>query len=348
MIEVQHGGLLSTVQDAGAPDWLRLANGMVGNSPHAPVIECFAGRLTFIVLESAVRIACDGDGEIWLQKSDEATHSNPPGQGRRLRPWCSHFIEAGNRVQIRSTGIYRLALIAIHGLDVPNHLGSAATYAKAGLGGLNAGHPLRAGDRLHHAPAAPAPENGLAPWPLQAKGTAQSAPDTVTLRAVRGPQVDAFDDAAYAAFFGEHFQLTQDCDRMGARLKGHSIVHRNPARRDIVSDAIIPGSVQVPGNGQPIIMLADAHTAGGYPKIATVLSIDLVWLGLARPETNVQFVEVDAEEAVTMTRQHEMALLKHLASQTIQEDSWLDETALYQENLIDGVTDGNHETQSER
>ena len=200
---------------------------------------------------------------------------------------------------MRATGAGRTAILAIGGLAVEPVHGSASTYPRAGLGGLD-GRALAAGDVLPCTPAPPGPGLRIAPAALArleaallgtiADGSgagpcsgADGGPDGpddgpggtdapfATVRAVPGPQHDAFAPGALEALFAPAgWRVSAATDRMGARLEGVPLEHRDADSRDIVSDAIVPGSVQVPGTGLPICLLADAHTAGGYPKIATV------------------------------------------------------------------------------
>lgn len=126
---------------------------------------------------------------------------------------------------------------------------------------------------------------------------------------------------------------------MGARLEGPVIEHTSSSEKDIVSDAIIPGSVQIPGNGQPIVLLADAQTIGGYPKIATVISCDLPKLALCRSGQHFRFISVDVDEAVNLAHDAQNTLSRLLADIVPVSSAYVDSAALYEQNLIDGVFD---------
>src|SRR5690606_12426517 len=115
------------------------------------------------------------------------------------------------------------------------------------------------------------------------------------LRVIEGPQADHFTDDARHAFFAKPFTVTRDLDRMGMRLNGPALEHSNGA--DIVSDATVPGAIQVPGSGRPILLLNDCQTTGGYPKIATVISADLAAAGRLVPGAQIRFRKVGLEEA---------------------------------------------------
>jgi allophanate hydrolase len=112
-----------------------------------------------------------------------------------------------------------------------------------------------------------------------------------------GPQVEHFQPESVRAFLDSDYLVTPQMDRMGMRLQGTQLAHVTPAAADIVSDGVTPGAIQVPGNGQPIILLADCQTVGGYPKIATVISADLPRLGQLRPGHSVRFSALSAAEA---------------------------------------------------
>ena len=287
MFEILHAGLLSTVQDQGrkglrhlgipwsgvmVQPWQMLANALVGNDTNNTVIECFEGGFQG-VFHHATRIAVAAD--------DSATLTLSTGDADMpCQPFRSYDVERGTRLIIKSTGELRIAVLALTGLTVTKQLGSAATYTKAGLGGIK-GRALNKGDELVVSEA-------TGPL-LFAQKLAIPGLTSGELHAVPGPQDHHFSECALQVFFSSDYELTAEADRMGARLQGPAIEHLNAAARDIVSDAILPGSVQVPGNGQPIVLLADAHTAGGYPKIATVASVDLSALALARPGWRFRF-----------------------------------------------------------
>jgi allophanate hydrolase len=116
-------------------------------------------------------------------------------------------------------------------------------------------------------------------------------------RVILGPQDDHFTPEAIACLLGGDYAATAQSDRMGLRLEGQALAHRTPQSADIVSDGAVPGAIQVPGNGQPIVLLADCQTVGGYPKIATVISADLPRLAQIRPSQAIRFAAVDASEA---------------------------------------------------
>jgi allophanate hydrolase subunit 2 len=165
------------------------------------------------------------------------------------------------------------------------------------------------------------------------------APADQPIRVVLGPQQKSFRKEAFANLLDAEFRVSNDTDRMGMRLDGPVLRHRRGW--DIVSDAIATGSIQVPGSGQPIVLLADHQTTGGYPKIATVISADLPRLGRCRPGDPLRFVSVELEAAEDMCREAEREFAKLVgALEPAPSEIELDIESLYGANLISGVTAG--------
>lgn len=298
-IEVLDGGMLTTVQDLGRvgaqkygvpvsgamDDWsLRAANRLVGNPDGAACLEMtLVGPL----------LRFDGRGVVALTGADLGAALN----GRPVAPWQSVAVEAGCELSFagRRDGL-RAYLAAAGGIDVPVVLGSRSTSARSTLGGFE-GRPLRAGDRV--------PIGGIDP---RTAGPGRRLPRHIvpsyghapTLRVVMGPQDDAFTDEGIRTFLTEAFTLSPQSDRVGCRFLGPRIAHR--AGADIVSDGTAFGSVQVPGEGLPIVLMADRGTAGGYTKIATVASADLPLLAQATPGDRVRFAAIGVDEAQALLR----------------------------------------------
>ena len=315
----RHGYRHLGVPLSGALDaeYLAIANALVGNPLSMAALEM---RLVGPRLRAAVplTIALAGDCEAHIEDTQ--------GQRRAARSWNSHNPGLGETLVITKItgGIGYLAIGG--GLDLPLVLGSCSTYARAGLGGLN-GRGLRGGDRLSVRSQAHTPPLRL-PRPPQAI--------TGPIRVLAGPQREHFTKDAWAQFIGSDFTVSREADRMGLRLDGPPLEH-NPARgADIVSDAVTPGVIQVPGDGRAIILLADCQTVGGYPKIATVIGADLPRLGHALPGTVLRFVEVDIGQSLAARRRAAEALTASIASM-VPGGAEIDLDALYDANLIDGV-----------
>jgi allophanate hydrolase len=296
---------------------MRIANALAGRAGNAPVIECFDGGLHVAARGGAVRLAVAGDAELEIEGAD----------GRRpLAPWRSLTLADGESLRIRRMGSGRIAMVAVAGLEPPAVMGSASTYARAGLGGSD-GRALAAGTRLALGEAGAGSGERVLPRPPEA--------DASPIRIVPGPQADHFIGTALAALLGGDYRVTAEADRMGIRLEGAPLQHAGAA--EIVSDATVPGSIQVPGSGQPIVLLADAQTAGGYPKIATVIGADLGRLAALRPGQRLRFAAVSAAEGARIAHAAEAATRALVAAIRPLPADGIDLAALYTSNLVDGV-----------
>ncbi|MBS0317036.1 MAG: biotin-dependent carboxyltransferase family protein, partial [Proteobacteria bacterium] len=209
--------------------------------------------------------------------------------------------------------------------------GSRSTYARAALGGVR-GRALAAGDLLGCAGAIGGVGNALVEFrapPL----TYADGP----IRVVPGPQLDHFTEAALEAFHAQPFRVTPDSDRMGLRLEGPLLAH-SALGADIASDGVTPGAIQVPANGQPIVLMADCQTVGGYPKIATVISADLPRLAHLRPGAVLRFERVDLAEAAAARAERAERLAQWVSRiERFRPPGVIDEAALYQGNLVSGM-----------
>jgi len=175
------------------------------------------------------------------------------------------------------------------GIEVPKVLGSRATDLRAVLGGHH-GRSLRAGDILPIGTASTAPisEKWHVSWPH---------PDGrfIELRYLRGIQADWFSEEAHCLFSGKFYEISPISNRTGTRLKGDKLELKEP--REMVSQPVVCGSVQVPPDGQPIVLMSERQTVGGYPQIGHIISADMPKLARAWPGTKVRFREVDLDEA---------------------------------------------------
>lgn len=329
-LEVVSPGAYASLQDLGRrgyrrvgvpwagaldPRLMRIANALVGNAENTAVIECFDGGLQLAARGGAVRLAVAGDTVVEVERG---------GERQRLSAWRSLTLAEGEQLRLRRLDNSRIAVIAVEGLVLPQVLGSVSTYARAGLGGLD-GCALAAGAKLPAATPSARHEQMLARPPKAVAGA---------IRVIAGPQADHFSDEALAALVDGDYRVSTDADRMGLRLDGPVLAHRGAA--EIVSDATVPGSIQVPGSGQPIVLLADAQTAGGYPKIGTVISADLPRLAATRPGQALRFAWVDAAQGEALAREAEAETLALLASLSPLLMGGIDEAALYGGNLLSG------------
>lgn len=331
-LEIVSAGAFASLQDGGrhgfrriGVPWagvldrrlMRIANALAGRDEDAPVIECFDGGLHVVAHGGAVKLAVAGDAVVEV---------NGPDGRRQLAPWRSVTIADGEALRIRKMGSGRIAMVAVVGLALPAVMGSASTYVRAGLGGVN-GRALAAGTRLAL--------NDADAWGSDRVLTQPPAADERPIRLVPGPQADHFSAAALEALVGGDYRVTAEADRMGIRLEGTKLEHVGAA--EIVSDATVPGSIQVPGAGQPIVLLADAQTAGGYPKIATVITADLGRLAALRPGQSLRFAAVSAAEGAQIARAAEAETRALIAAIRPLPADGIDLVALYTGNLVDGV-----------
>lgn len=297
---------------------LRLANLLVGNAEAEAGLEIMHMGPTLEVCADSVRAALAGGGAVEITGR---TQPVPAFQSMRLT--------RGERFRVTATGESATAYLAVEGgFDIPEIMGSRSTYARGGFGG-HCGRALAAEDVLPlRAPDVPERrELMLAREVLQ-------RPETI--RIVLGPQDDHFTDEAVALLSEAAYQVSRASDRMGMRLEGEALTHRD--RFNIVSDGIAPGAIQVPGDGLPIILLADRQTTGGYPKIATVISCDLPGLGRVRPGDRIGFRIVTLEQAAA-ARQEWRQWVSRLARSIKPAEAGMpaDERLLHSENIIDGV-----------
>ncbi|MDC7788749.1 biotin-dependent carboxyltransferase family protein [Rhodoplanes sp. TEM] len=311
---------------SGAMDRVALAaaNLLAGNPPETAALEIAYLGPTLVVEAESVRVAFAG-GSATVEVLDDT--GEPP---RKIPPLTSVRLVRGQRLRIGGLGGSVVGYLAVAGgFAVAPFLGSRATLMRAGLGGF-AGRALQAGDRLPLA-AAVAPLRDETTLP----DTTFPAPQRV--RVVLGPQDDHFSDAGVATFLGSTYKVSAATDRMGMRLDGPAIAHADGF--NIVSDGIAPGAVQVPGNGLPIVLLADRQTTGGYPKIATVISADLPALGRLAPGATLTFERVDLDAAVA-ARRALAAELAAMAARLVPAGGGVDIAArILSENLIGGVVD---------
>ena len=302
LLSVQEGGPLTTIQDAGRFGHLRvgiptsgpmdreaflLANRLVGNPDDAAVLECtlVGPRLE---LTDARLIAVTG------------ADMSPTVNGAAIPMWEAVPLKAGDVLRLGPARAGVRGYVAVAGgLDTPRVLGSRSTYVRGRLGGLG-GRALRKGDRLPLGAPAPARPRRLRAGRAPAYGT--EAEVAVTL----GPQDDRFTAAGIAALLEGPYELLPQSDRMGARLKGPFIEHTRG--HDIVSDGVPMGGIQVIGEGQPIVLLADRQSAGGYTKIATVCSFDLGRIAQLKSGGRLAFRRVTVAEAHAMLRDSVRAL----------------------------------------
>ena len=303
-ITVLNPGLLTTVQDQGRigyqqfgvsvsgvmdPRSAALANILAGNGQEEAVLECtmLGPQLRF---DRANVIAITG-GDL-----------GPTLDGQPVPGYTAVAVRAGQVLRFTAPKTGCRAFVAFAGgLDIPVTMGSRSTYMKAKIGGYQ-GRKLEKGDVIgFRAPVDTLPRMedrvlspGFVPKPVY------------TLRVVMGPQDDYFTDSGIDTFLSQTYTVTPEFDRMGCRLDGPAIAHKEGG--DIISDGIAFGAIQVPSAGTPIIMLGDRQTTGGYTKIATVITADFRTLAQLKAGDKARFVKVPVEYAQSLLLAQRSAL----------------------------------------
>jgi 5-oxoprolinase (ATP-hydrolysing) subunit C len=330
-LRIISAGAGTTLQDAGRHGYLRYgitaagpmdslahatANLALGNPPGATAIEVSIGGIELAAESAPLTIAVAG-GEFAIHVDN------------RLLPAGAVVatLEPGAVLKIRAGQSGAWCYVAVAGrFDLPQILGSHATHARTGVGGID-GRTLRADDRL---PVETADRSALplarivAPWLDRPPGI---------VRVVLGPQDDFFDEQQIAVFRDVPWTVSARADRMAFYLDGPTLTHARGY--NIVSDGIAMGAIQVPGNGRPLVLMADRQSTGGYPKIATVIGPDLGRLAQTRAGMQFRFEIVSVEEAVAARRAEAARLAQGVVLGPLVRSEFSPEFLLAV-NLIDG------------
>jgi len=272
---------LATIQDSGRTGWrkfgvptsgamdafaFRAANLLAGNDPNCAAVEIGLGDIILRALHDCViSVAGVGFGlsvYIW-----------------DFPLWSSYYVRGGWTIRLTKLDSGMWAYLAISGgVQTPPILGSSSTYLRGPFGGLD-GRQLQTGDVLR-AGTPSRPLNDLAARTLPEDARLQYS-DTPIVDVIMGPQEDYFTEESIAKFISHEYTVSPTSDRMGYRLEGGKLIHRD--KTELISEGMTMGAVQIPSNGQPIVMMADCPTTGGYPKIGTVASADLPLLAQCVP-----------------------------------------------------------------
>ncbi len=295
-LEIIEANGLATIQDTGRTGWrkfgvptsgamdvfaFRTANLLAGNDPNCAAIEIGLGDITFRALhDCVVSVAGAGFGlsvYIW-----------------DFPLWSSYYVRGGWMIRLNKLDSGMWAYIAISGgVQTPPILGSVSTYLRGPFGGLD-GRQLQAGDVLRSGPPS-RPLNDLAArtLPEHARPLYGNNP---TLDVIMGPQENYFTEESITTFLSSEYTVSTTSDRMGYRLEGAPLTHHN--KTELVSEGMTMGAIQVPSSGQPIVMMADSPTTGGYPKIGTVASADLPLLAQCVPgKSKIRFRKTTVAKA---------------------------------------------------
>lgn len=317
MISFIKPGMLSTIQDmgrnlhlaeavpqAGAMDNLsaRIANKAVGNTDNAAVIEFTYGNTEFRA-ETNILIAYSGKGATFLVEAQELPSERPI------------FVPAGTRIKLKNNQEGSRSYLAIAGgWKIPTLLGSKSTYLTAGFGGFE-GRAFQAGDQLTHKLQF---TNLTKAVYLQLESTHINYPtwsiagrllmpkDDKIIRIMPGPEFMWFKENSIIDFLAEPFCLSRESNRMGYRLEGKKIGLLK--KKEMLSTAVMPGTIQVAGDGSLIILMADCQTTGGYPRIAQVAAVDLPRCGQLKPGDCIYFEKISTQEAEMLYIEREKEL----------------------------------------
>ncbi|MCC6077090.1 biotin-dependent carboxyltransferase family protein [Pseudomonas sp. GCM10022188] len=301
---IERHGLLATLQDAGrfgvrhlgvgqggGADWIsqRWANWLLGNAPDAAVIEITLGGFSLVAEQDVCLALCGADLDAHLDDTP-------------LAPWRSFVIRKGQRLSLNQARLgLRAYLAAPGGFQAPAVMGSCATVVREGLGGLHRdGRPLAEGERLSW--------RGTSPAPREVPAERIPALDSrAPLAVVLGAQIGDFAGQSLFDAFNSDWTVDNRADRMGVRLLGPRLECRS---RDMVSEGIPLGAIQVPADGQPIVLLNDRQTIGGYPRLGALTPLAVARLAQCPPGSVLRLSPVGLEAAQRQQRQL-LALWQH-------------------------------------
>jgi biotin-dependent carboxylase-like uncharacterized protein len=328
-ISVEQPGMGVTAQDCGRtryralgvplsgaldPVQLAAANALAGAPEGSAGLEILLAAPRFRVEKGPLRVGLAGALSGLLTRAD--------GSQQKVAGWRGLVLQTGDLLALRLTrGPACLGFSG--GLDLPLVLGSRSTFLRAKFGGID-GRALVAGDLLRC--AATKGEEVAAPVFAHEEGP---------LRFIPGPQDENFTSEALAAFAATAWRVSADSDRMGMRLAGPKLSHR-PGLANIVSDGATPGAIQVPGDGQPIVLRADCQTSGGYAKIGCVISADVFRAAHFAAGDSVTFTAVDHQKAAEARQKLHAKFAKWREKITAVRQPW-DLEKLWSENLISGA-----------
>lgn len=303
-LKVLRGGMQTTVQDLGRrghrdagvplsgamdPFALRVANLLVGNLEGQAALE-----FTLVGPE--------------LEFLQDALVAVTGAECENVRSWRPLEVRAGERLDLGACVRGCRGYLAVSGgIEVEPVLGSRSTYLRGGWGGF-AGRALREGDRLKVlARVAARPTGTVSPfgWQIDQRILPAYSPKPM-IRAIRGSAPAEWGDLLFTA----EYKVTAQSDRMGLRLAGENLPRASAG--DLLSSAVVPGTVQVPPDGQPVILMADAQTIGGYPQVAHIITVDLPLVAQLRPGDALRFAEVSLEQAhrLALARDRAVAMLR--------------------------------------
>lgn len=276
---------------SGAADALslRVGNALVGNRPDAAGVEMTLVGGVFTVGTFATVAITGSDFTPVLE--------DHVGRSRPAPRWTAIAMQAGETIRLGPTRSGARCYLCVRGgIDVPNVLASRSTHVLTRLGGHH-GRPLRAGDELPIGAGVAGPARALRISPELVEDILARR----TLRTVPGPQFDRFSRTTVEAFHAAQWEITEEADRLGLRMRGPALARRDD--RQLPTEGVCLGAIQVPDGGQPILLFVEQQTTGGYCKIANVVQADLAAVGQLRPRDRVRFAPVTLQRARELARE---------------------------------------------
>ncbi|MDP4535752.1 biotin-dependent carboxyltransferase family protein [Alkalimonas collagenimarina] len=307
-IRIEQPGILSLLQDQGRfgqsqlglttggpadAEAFRWANALLGNTPGSCCIEISMGGLELTMLQPSRIAVCGAEMPLRINQQPKPL-------------WQSHPVQAGDIIELAmATAGLRSYLAVDGGFQLTPQFGSLSTVVREGIGGLDGGK-LKVGQQL-----AIGTHQNKPNWQLP-KSYRPDYQAPLKLRLIEGYQSDDFSIASKQRFYQHTFRISQQSDRMGYRLEGLAL---SSQRRSMLSEGICYGAVQVPPDGQPIVLLSDRQTLGGYPKLGSVLSLDCWQLAQRSAGTELHFEAISIEQAhntLHLAEQQFQRRLQHL------------------------------------
>ncbi|MGL6104870.1 biotin-dependent carboxyltransferase family protein [Romboutsia sp.] len=306
-IIIHNGGMYTTLQDYGRIGYqdsgfsvcgamdkkaLTIANILVGNDEFEAGLEATLVGPTIEFTKNNIIAVTGGD-------------LSPKINGKNIEMYKAILVKSKDILSFESAKAGARAYISFSGgLEIPLVMGSKSTNVKCSMGGYK-GNTLKQGDFIKFN----SPKEYLPNFLSRKISNEEIYENNITLRVILGPQDDAFTKKGIETFFSKEYEITKEFDRMGCRLDGPVIEHKESA--DIISDGIVLGSIQVPSHGKPIIMLSDRQTTGGYTKIGTVVSVDIHKLAQGKVGDRIQFEQIDIDKAQKLYRE-ELLIIENI------------------------------------
>lgn len=325
MLKIRKGGLQTSVQDLGRsgfqkygviasgvmdPVAHRLANLLVGNDEQFATLEISLVGPQIEFTKDTVIALCGGD-------------LSPKVDGTPIQMWRMLVVKKDSTLTFGEPRIGARCYLAVAGgIQVEELMGSRSTYLRAGIGGFQ-GRSLTKGDEIHTGETTPIQHKALErnsdnefDWLIPPVRYFEEP----MIRMIKGKQFELFNDSSKKQIFTEAFHVSGNSDRMGYRLEGPNLSLEHPT--ELISEAVAFGSVQVPSDGNPIVLMADRQTTGGYPKIGQVASVDLPLIAQLKQGQGLRFKEISLADAQQRYIEQEQHIREIKASIQLKQEEW--------------------------